>query len=91
MSIEDAIADLTARIKDVSQQAVIRVKRRSDEEASIRVYAPVDQETAIKAATPQDDIPSVRRCAPAPRPEKRLPMIELMPPTVFCIRLFLPA
>ena len=51
MSIEDAIADLTARIKDVSQEAVIRVKRRSDEEASIRVYAPVDQEAAIKAAT----------------------------------------
>ena len=51
MSLENAIADLTARIKAVSQQAVIRVKRRSDEEASIRVYAPVDQETAIKAAT----------------------------------------
>ena len=51
MSIEDAIADLTARITDVSPQAVIRVQRRSDEEASIRVYAQVDQETAIKAAT----------------------------------------
>jgi hypothetical protein len=51
MTIDDAIADLTARIKDVTPEAVIRVKRRSDEEASIRVYAAVDQENAIKAAT----------------------------------------
>jgi uncharacterized alkaline shock family protein YloU len=51
MTIDDAIADLTARIKDVSPEAVIRVKRRSDEEASIRVYASVDHENAIKAAT----------------------------------------
>ncbi|MFL5801652.1 MAG: hypothetical protein ACJ8CR_07900 [Roseiflexaceae bacterium] len=51
MTVDDAIADLLARIKDASPDAVIRVKRRSDEEASIRVYAPVDQETAIKATT----------------------------------------
>lgn len=51
MTIDDAIADLLARIKDASPEAVIRVKRRSDEEASIRVYAAVDQESAIKAAT----------------------------------------
>lgn len=51
MTIDDAIADLTARVKDASPEAVIRVKRRSNEEASIRVYAPVDHENAIKAAT----------------------------------------
>jgi hypothetical protein len=51
MTIDDAIADLLARIKDAYSDAVIRVKRRSDEEASIRAYAPVDYETAIKAAT----------------------------------------
>lgn len=51
MTIEDAIADLTDRIKEASPEAVIRVKRRSAEEAAIRVYAQVDQENAIKAAT----------------------------------------
>jgi hypothetical protein len=51
MTVDDAIADLLARIKDACSDAVIRVKRRSDEEASIRVYAPVDHENAIKAAT----------------------------------------
>jgi hypothetical protein len=51
MTIDDAITDLLARIKDASPEAVIRIKRRSDEEASIRVYAPVDHESAIKAAT----------------------------------------
>jgi hypothetical protein len=51
MTIDDAISDLLARIKDASSDAVIRVKRRSDEEATIRVYAPVDHESPIKAAT----------------------------------------
>jgi hypothetical protein len=51
MTLEDAIADLTARIKAASSEAVIRVKRRSGEEATIRVYAPVEHESAIKAAT----------------------------------------
>jgi hypothetical protein len=51
MTLEDAIADLTTRIKAASPEAVIRVKRRSDEEASIRVYAPVEHENAIKSAT----------------------------------------
>ena len=51
MTIDDAISDLIARIKDASQTAVIRVKRRSAEEASIRVYAPADHEEQIKAAT----------------------------------------
>jgi hypothetical protein len=51
MTIDDAIADLTARVKDASPEAVIRVKRRSDDEATIRVYAPADQESTIKGAT----------------------------------------
>ena len=51
MTIDDAITDLTERVKDVSPVAVIRVKKRSAEEATIRVYAPADQEAAIKNAT----------------------------------------
>jgi hypothetical protein len=51
MTIDDAIADLTARIKEVSPDAVIRVKRRSDEEASIRAYAPAEHAEPIKDAT----------------------------------------
>ncbi|MBK9712695.1 MAG: hypothetical protein IPO81_15495 [Kouleothrix sp.] len=51
MPIDEAIADLTTRIKGVSPNAVIRVKRRSDEEASMRVYAPADHEGVLKEAT----------------------------------------
>ena len=51
MTIDDVIADLSERIRNVSPEAVIRVKRRSDEEASIRAYAPVEHENALKAAT----------------------------------------
>jgi hypothetical protein len=51
MTIDEAIAELTARIKAASSEAVIRVKRRSDEEASIRAYAPAEHESPIKEAT----------------------------------------
>ncbi len=51
MNLETAIADLTARIKEASPKAVIRVKRRSAEEAAVRVYAPAEHESAIKEAT----------------------------------------
>lgn len=51
MTVDEAITDLTGRIKKASPEAVIRVKRRSGEEASIRVYASVEHEEAIKAAT----------------------------------------
>jgi hypothetical protein len=51
MTIDEAVAELTAQIKSVSPDAVVRVKRRSDQEASIRTYAPADQESTIKAAT----------------------------------------
>ncbi|HEX9371648.1 MAG TPA: hypothetical protein VF897_11615 [Roseiflexaceae bacterium] len=51
MKIDDAIAELIERIKSVSPDAVVRVKRRSDEEASIRAYAPADHADPIKAAT----------------------------------------
>ena len=36
MTIDDAIADLTERIKSASLDAVVRVKRRSDEEGAIK-------------------------------------------------------
>ncbi len=42
MTIDEAIGDLTNRIKSASPDAVIRVKKRSAEEAAIRVYAPAD-------------------------------------------------
>jgi hypothetical protein len=51
MTIDEAITDLTARIKGASPEAVIRIKRRSGEEASIRAYAPAEHEQAIKEAT----------------------------------------
>ena len=51
MPIDEAIAELTARIKQVDPDAVIFVKKRSDEEASLRVYANTDSEGAIKEAT----------------------------------------
>lgn len=51
MTLDEAIADLTARIKGVSPGAVIRVQRRSGEEAAIRAYAPADDEAGIKEAT----------------------------------------
>jgi len=56
MTIDDAIADLTARIISASPDAVVRVKRRSDEEATIRVYAPADHEEAIKSATQEQTL-----------------------------------
>lgn len=51
MTIDEAIADLTARIKELSPGAVVRVQRRSAEEAAIRAYAPAAHEAAIKDAT----------------------------------------
>lgn len=48
MLIEDAIADLTERIKKISPDAVVKIKKRNAEEASIRVYAPAEHEVAIK-------------------------------------------
>jgi len=51
MTLDEAIADLTSRIKSVSPEAVVRVQRRSAEEAAIRAYAPADHEERIKAAT----------------------------------------
>lgn len=51
MTIDEAIADLTAQIKIVAPEAVIRVMRVSDEESTIRAYAPADYESAIKEAT----------------------------------------
>jgi hypothetical protein len=51
MSIDEAIADLSARIKAVSKDSVIRVQRRSADSVSIRAYAAADHEQPIKDAT----------------------------------------
>jgi hypothetical protein len=51
MTLDEAIAELSNRIKSVSPDAVIRIQRRSAEEAAIRAYAPADHEAAIKDAT----------------------------------------
>jgi hypothetical protein len=51
VTIDQAISDLIARINTVAPEAVLRTKRRSNEEATIRVYAPADYESAIKDAT----------------------------------------
>lgn len=56
MDINQAITDLTAHIKEVSPECVIRIKRRSDEEATIRVYAPASDEDAIRAATQEQTL-----------------------------------
>lgn len=51
MNIDAAIAELQKRIKAASPNAVVRIRKRSEEEASIRAYAPATDESAIKAAT----------------------------------------
>jgi hypothetical protein len=51
MTLDEAIADLTNRIKNVSPEAVIRVQRRSAEDAAISTYAPGQDENAIMDAT----------------------------------------
>jgi hypothetical protein len=51
MTSEDAVVDLTERIKTVSPESVIRVERHSADEATIRVYAPANHDSAIKEAT----------------------------------------
>lgn len=51
MTLDEAIADLSQRIKNVSPDAVLKVQRRSAEEAAIRAYAPADHEEAIRSAT----------------------------------------
>lgn len=51
MTIDQAIAELTNRIKAVCADAVIRVSRVSSEEARIRAYAPAEFENSIKDAT----------------------------------------
>lgn len=51
MDINEAIANVQSRISATSPGAVIRTKKRSNEEATIRVYAPASEEEAIRAAT----------------------------------------
>jgi hypothetical protein len=51
MNLDEAITNLSNKVKDISPDAVLRIKRRSSEEGSIRVYAASEHEAAIKAAT----------------------------------------
>jgi len=51
MTIEEAIADLTAKIQAASPNAVIRVNRSGPTEATIRAYAPEAELEAITRAT----------------------------------------
>jgi hypothetical protein len=51
MTIDDAITELTNRIKAIAADAVIRVSRVSDEEARIRAYVAAEFEEPIKDAT----------------------------------------
>jgi hypothetical protein len=51
MTIDEAIIELSERIKSASPEAVIRITRVSTEEASIRAYAPSGAEKPIKDAT----------------------------------------
>ena len=51
MTIDEALADLIARVGTASPEAVIRVARLSETEAVIRAYAPAEAASAIKAAT----------------------------------------
>lgn len=51
MTLDEAITDLSQRIKHASPEAVLKIQRRSSESASIRAYAPVSDEEAVKAAT----------------------------------------
>jgi hypothetical protein len=51
MTLEEAITEISGRVRAASPEAVLRIARASDEEASIRAYAPAGTETAIKEAT----------------------------------------
>ncbi len=51
MTIDEAITELTNRIKEVCADAIIRVSRISSEEARIRAYASAKFDDSIKDAT----------------------------------------
>jgi hypothetical protein len=51
MTLNEAVATLTDRIKSVSPDAVIRIQRRPPDSVSIRAYAPAADESAIKEST----------------------------------------
>ena len=51
MTLDEAIVDLSQRIRQASPDSVLKIQRRSSESASIRAYAPADHEEAIKGAT----------------------------------------
>ena len=51
MTLDEAIAEITRRIRAASPEAVVRVTRVSSDEASVRAYAQLADEAAIKDAT----------------------------------------
>lgn len=51
MTLDEAIEEISRRIRAASPGAVVRVTRASNEEATVRAYAPVAEESAIKEAT----------------------------------------
>lgn len=56
MTLDDAIQQMTAKIKAVCGSAEIKAVKMSDEEARLSVYAPAGDMQAIKDATFQPAI-----------------------------------
>lgn len=56
MTIDDAVADLKAKILAVAPTAEVRVMRASDEEARISVYAAAGELGTIQDATREPSI-----------------------------------
>lgn len=51
MTLDDALTEMTALIRSVSPDAVIRSKKRGADELAIRAYVPADHEDAVREAT----------------------------------------
>ncbi|HEY1016552.1 MAG TPA: hypothetical protein VGE07_27825 [Herpetosiphonaceae bacterium] len=50
MTIDEALADLSSKIKSVAPEAVLRTKKRNAEEGTIRAYVKADLESAVREA-----------------------------------------
>lgn len=50
MTLDDAFAELSALIKQVSPDAVLRTKKRNKEEGSIRAYVAAEVEDKVREA-----------------------------------------
>jgi hypothetical protein len=51
MTLDEALNEMTALIRTVSPDAVLRTKKRGADELAIRVYAPAEHEDPIREAT----------------------------------------